>query len=395
MRHIYLILIVFLGLSPCLPAEDPPMSLAESRRLFDATLEERQTEFQEKRDLARLQYAGSLEPLRRQAQEAGDLDTLLFIQREQTQAREGAELQPLPENENASGIQRARARFEADLRAAREEHQRNNQVLRQSYITHLQNMQRHHTRENNIDEALAFREEQRRVEGHASAPPRNHVDAPAQSEAPLFRLRWHRGMPGNQLMMQHGQERSTPQFEHKDGNRTTPRGYHARGGHTTIPDVNQEMITAFKASNEISIVISLETPRLDQLGPARILSLSRDTGTVNFSLGQQENKLVMRLRTPHHMPHGDPQIELATLRTNTPYRLVFTHRPGETRAFLNGEEVDIPNRAGDFRSWDENTAFILADEHTGNRTWHGSIHRFELFNRVLPPETALRFSREP
>lgn len=51
-------------------------------------------------------------------------------------------------------------------------------------------------------------------------------------------------------------------------------------------------------SSEFTISTIAATSDLDQTGPARILSLSADPAHRNFTLGQQHNQLVFRLRTP-------------------------------------------------------------------------------------------------
>lgn len=56
---------------------------------------------------------------------------------------------------------------------------------------------------------------------------------------------------------------------------------------------------------------------LSQDGPARIVSYSRDTGSRNFTLGQSNDRLVMRLRTTETDPNGIwPHLEVPEVFDN-------------------------------------------------------------------------------
>ena len=63
-------------------------------------------------------------------------------------------------------------------------------------------------------------------------------------------------------------------------------------------DANTDLLTACRKSNELSVEAVIRPDRLDQTGPARIVTFSSDSGNRNFTLGQQNDSLVFRLRTP-------------------------------------------------------------------------------------------------
>lgn len=51
-------------------------------------------------------------------------------------------------------------------------------------------------------------------------------------------------------------------------------------------------------TSQFTLVTTLATANTNQQGPARIISLSKDTSNRNFTLGQQYSNLVFRIRTP-------------------------------------------------------------------------------------------------
>ena len=364
--------------------------LEESRALYEKTLGELKEASREKQDAALLQYAAALGNVRRATQEQGDLDGVLLVNDEQARAREGRELNHFENRALPERLAAARNRHETNRNRIDREHRENVDRLRRSYLAHLQRMQRLHTMDNQIEVALAFREEQRRIEAQIEMPEiasETDREAASPDEAELFALVWQRGMPGNQVRVRRGDQTEMHEVIHEGDNRMTPRGYEARGGASRIPSLNEHLKNAFQASNEMTLVAFLETDNLNQRGPARILTFSGGTQNLNFSLGQEDHQLVMRLRTEHTDSRGDPHIPLAEIREQTLVRVVFTYRPGEPRAYVDGEEVELPGRTGDFRNWGD-LHFLLADEHSGNRVWRGHIQGVQLYNRVMEPERA-------
>ena len=63
---------------------------------------------------------------------------------------------------------------------------------------------------------------------------------------------------------------------------------------TVVNSLNQRL----QATSQFTVVTTIATAKLQQKGPARIISLSDSPSRRNFTLGQQDNKLSLRLRTP-------------------------------------------------------------------------------------------------
>ncbi len=65
---------------------------------------------------------------------------------------------------------------------------------------------------------------------------------------------------------------------------------------------------SIRKSNAITIEAWIRPANSTQSGPARIVTLSRDTGNRNFTLGQKENAYEVRLRTTSTSPNGEPAL---------------------------------------------------------------------------------------
>ena len=79
---------------------------------------------------------------------------------------------------------------------------------------------------------------------------------------------------------------------------------------------------------------------IQQSGPARIVSYSKDWSERNFTLGQAKGNIIFRLRTPVSGLNGvNPQLQtLDNPLTTGLYHLMVTYRSGRETLFVNGKE---------------------------------------------------------
>jgi VanZ family protein len=135
----------------------------------------------------------------------------------------------------------------------------------------------------------------------------------------------------------------------------------------------------------ITLEVWVATDSPDQIGPARIVSYSLTPGKRNFTLGQSEKKLIMRLRTTETDLNGKPQSEVDDVFGHSePLHIVVTYDFSEQRIFVNAElrlQKKIPG--GRFTNWDPSYHLVLGNEATGNRPWKGKILYFSIYNRAL------------
>ena len=80
-------------------------------------------------------------------------------------------------------------------------------------------------------------------------------------------------------------------------------------------------------SSEFTISTTIATNKIEQNGPARIISLSSDSHLRNFTLGQEETGLVFRVRTPLTGANAaDVKLEVPNIFTDLkPHQIVITY----------------------------------------------------------------------
>lgn len=101
-----------------------------------------------------------------------------------------------------------------------------------------------------------------------------------------------------------------------------------------------KLSNAFKQRNELSVEVWVSPEHGEQSRPARIIALSRDRQGCNFVLGQDEQELEFRLRTPASGLAGN-RVSLKTkahhFAPNTSH-IVVTYREGIEKLYLDGNE---------------------------------------------------------
>ena len=156
-------------------------------------------------------------------------------------------------------------------------------------------------------------------------------------------------------------------------------------------DVDDSLLRGCKKSNQLAIEAVIRSETLEQDGPARIISFSSGTGSRNFTLGQDEDELVLRLRTPKTGDNGtDPDFELCTVKAGYTHHILLTYRPGSLVAYLDGEKVFSSEKNwGDFSNW-ESQHLIFGDEYEGGRDWAGSLEGIAIYSRFIQETEAKR-----
>ncbi|TVL95452.1 MAG: hypothetical protein CV082_11000 [Candidatus Brocadia sp. BL1] len=93
-------------------------------------------------------------------------------------------------------------------------------------------------------------------------------------------------------------------------------------------------------SSEFTIQLALMTANTMQSGPARIVTLSQNPSLRNFTIGQQNNDLIVRLRTPLTGKNGVyPEIVVADIFSSTkPRNLIITYSKSILRVYVDGIE---------------------------------------------------------
>ncbi|MFC1976353.1 LamG-like jellyroll fold domain-containing protein [Chloroflexota bacterium] len=130
-----------------------------------------------------------------------------------------------------------------------------------------------------------------------------------------------------------------------------------------------KIIANCQASNEISLEAWVQPANTTQEGPARILTLSKDTNNRNFLLGQQYDEYAARLRTTATDLNGKPELRSGsgTLDTELTH-VVFTHdAAGTEKIYIDNSLIVTGTRTGDFSLWISSFKLALGNEYGGGR----------------------------
>ena len=104
-----------------------------------------------------------------------------------------------------------------------------------------------------------------------------------------------------------------------------------------IPGV--QLVENLQRTDQLSIAVWLNPQNLKMVGPARIVSLSADPGNRNFTIGQVQDRINFRVRTPLTGNNGSKVSLTSTpiLNSRMPQLIVATFYRGETKIYYNGK----------------------------------------------------------
>ena len=146
-----------------------------------------------------------------------------------------------------------------------------------------------------------------------------------------------------------------------------------------------KVFNAVRRSGEITIEAWVRPANAKQDGPARMVTLSGGSSERNFTLGQEGDKVDVRLRTTKTSGNGIPSLNspgrsLAPRLTH----IVYTrNRGGRARLFLNGEQQAEKRVPGAMANWNGKYRLALANEFSSDRPWLGTFHLVAIYSRDL------------
>ncbi len=152
---------------------------------------------------------------------------------------------------------------------------------------------------------------------------------------------------------------------------------------TEMPPRN--LYQAMTEANALTIETVIRTDHHRQGGPARIVSYSMGTRACNFTLGQEKDSLVFRLRTGKSDVNGLPSVNVpGVFVTDEPLHIAATYDGSSARLYVNGRLLKEQSyMGGDLQNWNDSCFLVLGNEITGNRPWQGEIHCLALYDRTL------------
>jgi Concanavalin A-like lectin/glucanases superfamily len=203
---------------------------------------------------------------------------------------------------------------------------------------------------------------------------------------------WRDNKDNNQFVDGSGKSRNV-HLKAEGAARFGPNGeMHILGG-AFVPDgtFNKEIRDACKQSDQIAIEAIITTSRVPQFGPARIISLSRNSAKRNFTFGQDGDSLTLRLQTSNTSRNGI-DFKLATIQPGIPHHVVVTYKRGLLVCYLNGKIASQTSfEKGSFDKWHGSSyALIFGNEVGGVRPWEGYLDSVAIYGRFIDEREAAK-----
>ncbi len=151
------------------------------------------------------------------------------------------------------------------------------------------------------------------------------------------------------------------------------------------------LVQAIKKSGAVTIEAWVRPQKLDQSGPARIVTLSQNPNERDFSLGQDGGRCEVRLRTTETNTNGIPATTSSDPALKPEWlHLVYTRsREGRARLYVNGRLNAERNVGGRLDNWATGYRLALANEITQDRPWLGGYRLVAIYSRDLTAEEVL------
>lgn len=149
---------------------------------------------------------------------------------------------------------------------------------------------------------------------------------------------------------------------------------------STLPAT--KLYGALSATDEYAIEVVFTPANITQEGPAGIASYSSGTSSRNFTVGQDDDQYLHRLRTTDTAWNGTPDIVSGqVLAADQQEHLILSFKDEQVAVYRNGSPDISEARTGDLGDWDSTMRFVLANEIGGGRPWHGKLHRVAIYDR--------------
>ncbi len=160
-------------------------------------------------------------------------------------------------------------------------------------------------------------------------------------------------------------------------------------GSFAVKSENDTLLATCKASNQLTIECLVTTDNLNQSGPARIISFSKDHTHRNFTLGQDGNRFAIRIRTPRTGENGQGgEFSFGNIESGKPTHVIVSYFQGNVCCYVDGKLIYSGNSIqGNFSNW-ELYPLVFGDEANGGRNWDGKLSHVAIYSRFVGAEEA-------
>ncbi|MDF3128056.1 hypothetical protein P0Y35_02485 [Kiritimatiellaeota bacterium B1221] len=391
MKNTILFLLILAVGGPGTFAQNNENALEVSRLLYGDSLKRFEKEHFEKVANLGDRYVERLETVKNNYKMMGNLDGVLLVESEQSAVKAGGELPALGE-EASSELSTVRKQYLQAMKVLQDDLDTQSAKLRSVYLSHLKILQSKLTRENRIDEALKVRDEVDRVEQAQPDPSTERAVATVSPEQ-RFDMEWGLPQRGRQVWVVTDGLQRKPNLIFDRDTQLTGDGILLKGGRVIVEGMDAELSNAVKETGEFTLRIAFIPENLRSWGPGRIISYSKGGKERNFTLGQQNKNLLLRIRTSETDLNGtNTELNLGDLIAGEETQVVFSYGPNGAVCFRDGKEVEIDDMVADLSSWEE-MPLMMGNEFGTHRKWLGSILHFSLSNAALSPDEARKASQ--
>ena len=165
-------------------------------------------------------------------------------------------------------------------------------------------------------------------------------------------------------------------------------------GSTLVRNIRppKRLSSAIRKNGAVSIEAWIKPSKTDQSGPARIVTLSKDSSNRNFTLGQDGEKYEVRFRFEKSSNNGQPvtSSKPGSLQPALTHVVYTRDRDGDATIWLNGEINSTNKIEGKLSNWDNSMQLALGNEINKSRAWLGTYHLVAIYKRALSPDEIQR-----
>lgn len=152
----------------------------------------------------------------------------------------------------------------------------------------------------------------------------------------------------------------------------------------------EKIYNAVLANGHMTIEAWIKPANTTQTGPARIVTYSANSSSVNFSLAQNAAEYEGKFRTTNTSNSGQAVTTNSNIVANELQHVVFVFRSDAIGIlYVNGDEQKRVDLGGDFSNWSNTFQLALGGELDGSASWLGTLNYLAIFERRLYEEEIL------
>jgi ferric-dicitrate binding protein FerR (iron transport regulator) len=153
-----------------------------------------------------------------------------------------------------------------------------------------------------------------------------------------------------------------------------------------------KVVDACRRTGQITIEAWITASVAAQGGPARIVTLSRGSQNLIFTLGHGDADASERFRG--RISRGRGFSEVATppgsATTDLTHLVLTCKTGGKLSIYMNGQLSSQSNFSGNFDGWKKNLHLAIGDDPGEARSWTGVIHRVAIYDHAFDADMAQR-----